>query len=138
MRRLINVCGLPGSGKSTFAEWLEQETGGVAVAADDYFVGPDGVYRFDPLKLSAAHAECQRRVNEALALDEDATVIVHNTGTTERERDVYRAIADTHGAMYTELCVMSNRTDSTLAARNVHGVPVLKIAEMRRRFVVRL
>lgn len=137
MRRLINVCGLPGSGKTTFAEYLAQETGGVAVAADDFFIGPDGQYRFDPLRLKDAHADCCRRVNEALAHD-DATVIVHNTGTTERERDVYRAIADTHGAMYTELCVMSNRTDSTLAARNVHGVPVLKIAEMRRRFVVRL
>ena len=138
MRRLINVCGLPGSGKSTFAEYLAQETGGTAIAADDYFVGPDGQYRFDPLKIKDAHSECQRRVNEALAVDEDATVIVHNTGTTEWERDVYRALADLHGAMYTELCVMSNRTDSTLAARNAHGVPVLKIAEMRRRFAVRL
>lgn len=37
MRRLINVCGLPGSGKSTFALWLAQESGGIAVAADDFF-----------------------------------------------------------------------------------------------------
>lgn len=138
MKRLINICGLPGSGKTTFALWLEQETGGIAIAADDFFVGPDGQYRFDPLKLKDAHAECQRRVNEALAVDEDATVIVHNTGTTELERDMYRGIADTHDAMYTELCVMSNRNDSALAARNAHGVPVLKIAEMRRRFAVRL
>jgi len=138
MRRLINVCGLPGSGKTTFALWLEQETGGIAIAADDFFVGPDGQYRFDPLKLKDAHAECQRRVNEALALDEDATVIVHNTGTLEWERDVYRSLASTHDAMYTELCVMSNRNDSTLAARNTHGVPVGKIDEMRRRFAVRL
>jgi len=138
MRRLINVCGLPGSGKTTFALWLAQETGGIAIAADDFFVGSDGVYRFDPLRLKDAHAECHRRVNEALAVDEDVTVIVHNTGTLAWERDVYRGLADTHDAMYTELCVMSNRNDSTLAARNAHGVPVGKIAEMRRRFAVRL
>lgn len=132
MRRLINVCGLPGSGKSTFALWLAQESGGIAVAADDFFYDSKGEYHFVPALLTQAHEDCQSRTREAFSTVD--TVVVHNTGVRQWERDVYRAIAQEVGAQYTEVVIQSGLYVAELAARNVHGVPHTKIMEMRQNF----
>ena len=133
MKRLINVTGLSGSGKTTFALWLEQETGGVAIAADDFFLSRDGSYQFQPSLLPDAHKWCQARVWKELRLDDDQTVIVHNTGLTQKERQVYRDIAQECGAQYTELTMNTDLSDDELAARNVHRMNARQIAQQRRR-----
>jgi predicted kinase len=133
MKRLINITGLSGSGKTTFALWLEQETGGVAIAADDFFLSRDGTYQFQPALLPEAHKWCQGRVWDALIVDDDQTVIVHNTGLTQKERQVYRDIAQECGAQYTELIVNTDLSDDQLAARNAHGLTSDQIANQRRK-----
>jgi predicted kinase len=132
MRRLINVCGLPGSGKTTFALWLAQESGGTAVAADDFFYDSKDEYHFVPALLKQAHEDCQSRTREAFSTVD--TVVVHNTGVRQWERDVYRRVAEEVGAQYTELVIQSGLRTEDLAARNVHGVPRTKIMEMRSNF----
>lgn len=51
------IRGPSGSGKSTIASLLVKEFNFRAVEADDYFV-VDGAYRYDPAKLTEAHALC--------------------------------------------------------------------------------
>lgn len=137
MKRLFLICGLPGSGKSTLAEFIAQESGGVAIAADDFMTNIAGEYEFNPARLSMCHRCCIAAAEEAL-MDDDATVIVHNTFTMESERQPYRELAAKLGAQLTELVVMSNLSSTALAARNTHGVPMEKIIQMRARFKVNL
>ncbi len=139
MKRLILICGLPGSGKSTFAEYLAQETGGVALAADDFMTDANGEYEFNPTRLKECHAACIAAAEEALMDDgETDTVVIHNTFTMEWERQPYRVLAQKMGAQITELAVMSGQSSATLALRNAHSVPLDKIVEMRKRFSVAL
>lgn len=61
MPTLYLIRGVPGSGKSTFANNILQ-AGLVAgvVEADDYFIDVvTGEYNFDPSKLKNAHSYCQ-------------------------------------------------------------------------------
>jgi hypothetical protein len=129
LQHLVIIRGLPGSGKNTKArQMLSQD----AISADDYFMH-DGLYLFDPKKLGAAHAYCQKAVADALAEGED--VAVANTFTQRWEIEPYIKIA--RGAD----CVLGivdlfdgGLTDSELARRNLHGVPEAAIAAMRARY----
>ena len=58
MKMLYIIRGIPGSGKSTLAKKIAS----VACEVDDFFVDPDGVYRFDPSLLKEAHSACQKKV----------------------------------------------------------------------------
>jgi len=60
VKQLILLRGLPGSGKSTFANLL----GGIHVEADQYFI-QDGEYKFDASKLKQAHNWCKLRVEHS-------------------------------------------------------------------------
>lgn len=138
-RNLIILRGLPGSGKTTFAEFLQSVLGQqseedvVSVAADDFFTDPEsGEYNFDATKLGAAHCWCQRVVAEAMAVM-TPYIVVHNTSTMEKEVKSYMDLADLHGYRVVSL-VVENRHEGT----NVHNVPDEALSRMRDRFSVRL
>lgn len=118
--------GLPGVGKSTAA-------GEDSVAADDYFVGEDGVYAFDPAGLPAAHAQCQTRCRKALEVGQN--VKVANTFTQRWEMSPYLDLAAELDAEVKVIDLFDGGfTDAVLAERNVHGVPQAAIAAMRARY----
>ena len=84
---LFAIRGLPGSGKSSLGALL-----GNAIAADDYFMDKDdGIYRFDPSKLGAAHADCLQRAQRILILGFD--IAVCNTFSQRWELEPYIAAA---------------------------------------------
>jgi hypothetical protein len=130
---LTFVRGLPGAGKTTTATEWAGHAGGTLVSADDFFVGEDGVYRFDGSKLTDAHAACQARARAILA--EGGSVIVHNTFTQGWEATPYVEMIAEFNATYSVIDVFDGGLDdSALAARNVHGVPQAGIAAMRARW----
>jgi adenylylsulfate kinase-like enzyme len=129
MVTLFIIRGLPGSGKSTLGEIL---AGKLSFAADDYFMEGDE-YKFDPSKLSLAHAQCLRRVRETLELgragvmakhEDGVRVAVCNTFSKEWEWRPYVEMAKELGVRYYVLNLFDNDTSlETLFERNVHGVP---------------
>jgi hypothetical protein len=119
---LVIIRGLPGSGKSTKAATY---AGYIHAEADAYFIGPDGVYTFNPAKLGQAHAYCLGVVEGALRAGASATVA--NTFTKHWEYQGYIDLATRLGATVT---VLTMRGDWG----NIHGVPVETIEKMRARW----
>lgn len=138
MSSLLLVRGLPGSGKTTFAELLASSVDPEGFpynmfAADDFFM-VDGEYRFDPSKLGAAHADCLARTRKALE-DETVAVVVHNTFTQRWEMQPYLELAEEFGVRVTVTSVFDGGcSDEELAQRNSHGVPTEAIRKMRQRW----
>jgi predicted kinase len=129
MQQILTIVrGLPGSGKSSYAAKISKNV----FAADDFFM-EDGEYKFDPFKLSEAHAQCQERTKLALQNGNDA--VVANTFTQRWEMEPYLVMAKTHNARVVVVdCFDGGMDDAALAATNVHGVPVAVIATMRGRW----
>jgi len=127
VKQLILLRGLPGSGKSTFANLL----GGIHVEADQYFMR-DGEYRFDASKLKQAHNWCKLRVEHSMEDGADK-ITVSNTFTQEWEMDAYFELAEKYGYQ-TSCLIVENRHDS----KNIHGCPDDKIEQMRNRFEIKL
>jgi predicted kinase len=120
-QQLIIVRGIPGSGKSTFASSL----GIPHYEADQYFVGADGVYRFDFSKLGEAHRQC--RVSVGKALLSGKSVVVSNTFTTLNELRPYFEGAKEYGIIPTVITMNGD-------FGSIHGVPEDKMQAMRDRF----
>ncbi len=135
MYKMSILRGVPGSGKSTWAEnaQLSQPDEVVIVSADSFFVGSDGVYRFDYTKLGKAHERCFRSaacyvVRPWQMPDNSLHLIIDNTNTTAIEMAPYVALAN---AFSMDLEILFFDVDSKIAhARNKHGVPLESVVRM--------
>lgn len=96
MKELFILRGIPGSGKTTLAKFLQvlcaPDLDVVLCSADDFFVNEKGEYNYDISKIGKAHSECQAKCEHAMGTYADV-VIVHNTSTTERELKPYLDLA---------------------------------------------
>lgn len=100
--RIVILRGLPGSGKSTYAQKLANGVeGAVICSADDFHIDADGVYRFNRYNMRAAHEACFMKFKKAV--DKGAPlVIVDNTNTQHWEfakyllpnAEVFRIVRD--------------------------------------------
>jgi predicted kinase len=128
MKNLYLLRGIPGCGKSTFANNLA----GVIYSADMYFEDQYGNYNFDPSKIKQAHAWCKRVTMEAMEA-EFSDITVANTFTQEWEMKDYIDMATKYGYIVFSL-IIENRHGN----KNVHGVPDETIKKMTDRFEVKL
>ena len=133
---LILLRGLPGSGKSSFANliWASQ----VICEADQFFYDKEGNYNFDVTKLGQAHKACQEKVETFMKDNQNnhqfyPEIVVSNTSTTEKELQPYLDLALKYG--YT---VVSLIVENRHGGKNIHGVPDEKLEAMRNRFNIKL
>lgn len=122
MEKLVTIYrGLPGAGKST---WARIEGHDLILEADSFFIGKDGIYRFDRSRLNEAHKDCVHRFLEACS-DEVPRIAVANTNCATWEWAGYAMIAR---AFDYEVEVVTIEVDQEAAiARNIHGCPALII-----------
>lgn len=126
-RKIVVLRGIPGSGKTTFVR--NTYPGATVVSADDYFVGEDGVYRFNPAEIGQAHGRCFRLFIESVQRG-DLLVVVDNTATSIAEIAPYILGSQAYG--YGAEIVTLRCDPAVAASRNVHGVPeafVMKMAQ---------
>jgi len=127
---LILIRGLSASGKSSLSTLFD----GYCFAADDYFTDPLGAYNFDPSKLPEAHAECQRRTKDSLAKGRAITVVT-NTFSCRWEMEPYFKLAEDFDCRVHVIDLFDGGlTNEELVERNLHGVPVETISDMRDRW----
>ena len=133
---LTLVRGLPGSGKSTFANFIWNDYS--ICEADKFFYDKEGNYNFDATKLREAHSWCREQV-EIRMKDNQANpqfypeIVVSNTFTQKWEMDVYYKLAEQYGYKVFSI-IVENRHDGI----NQHGVPADKLEQMKNRFEVKL
>lgn len=104
------IRGAPGSGKSTAARTMK---GVMHFETDTYFMR-EGLYDFDPAKLTEAHAWCLKAAKYAVAYGR--SVVVSNTFTRRWELQPYIDLATATGV---ELVVYRCTGDYG----SVHSVP---------------
>ena len=135
---LYIVRGIPGSGKSTFAEQIVGADF-LVFEADKYFINQDnGKYEFDISKIKDAHKWCQNLVENCMkdSLVNDQfyrEIAVSNTFTQEWEMEPYFELAKTYGYKVFSI-IVENRHGGT----NQHGVPEDKLEQMKNRFEIKL
>jgi predicted kinase len=133
---LFLVRGLPGSGKTTFANHIWNEY--AVCEADKFFYDKNGNYNFDGSKLKDAHAWCKNEV-ETRMKDHQINqqyypeIAVSNTFTQEWEMEDYYKLAEKYDYKVVSL-IVENRHNG----QNVHGVPEEKLEQMKNRFQIKL
>jgi predicted kinase len=130
MRALILIRGLPGAGKTTFANVLAENKWPV-FSVDSYFTDPQtGEYTFDHNRNHLAYAQCERRTEEALRKGVEK-VFLDNTFTMEWEMEPYFKLAAEHG--YTVFVTTIERRHT---GTNSHGVSDEQLRKMTEKFKV--
>jgi len=137
MKSLYLVRGIPGCGKSTFANLICNEYS--VIEADQYFVDKQtGEYKFDGSKIKDAHAWCQNEVEIRMGDNQVnpqyyPQIAVSNTFTQEWEMKPYFDMAEKYGYKIFSI-IVENRH----GGKNEHGVPDDKLEIMRNRFEIKL
>lgn len=119
MRQLFLIRGLPGSGKSTFANKISK-----FVIEADMFFEKDGTYQYDREKLAEAHAWCKNRVKEAM-INGFSPIVVSNTFVKRWEMQDYLNLAESNYYQVTEV------TMSGTLRKSKHNVPDETIERMK-------
>ena len=120
--QVIILRGLPGSGKSSYA----QKQQAVVCSADNYFI-VGGEYRFDRTKLRQAHGECFKLFIESLQ-KQKPLIIVDNTNTSSLEIAPY--IQGCGAYKYDYKIIYFECDINTSCVRNTHGVAQSTIERM--------
>ena len=108
-RRLLIVCGVPGSGKSTFALRAAERWGAVRFASETFAEQLGAAARTasgDLTKEAIAHAYSAMGAAVADALATNKLVIAVGSFRSEEQRSRFRAIAKSRGASVTTLRVV--------------------------------
>lgn len=130
-KTMIILRGLPGSGKSTFAEYLSFHNNSVICSSDDFFYDEEGNYNFDYNKIEKSHQYCYDKCKNAL--ENNKNVIIDNTNVKEEHFNKYIKLAKQYNYKYFSI-IVENRE----SFKNIHGVTNEIIEEFRNNFSIKL
>lgn len=116
------IRGLPGSGKTTYANHVLKAE--VICEADDYFTR-NGVYKFNPEQLTDAHNACFNKFVEAVKHNKKTAVC--NTFSRYWELKKYIEFCKSNNIKFIIIKMNSQYN-------NVHGVPESAVENMRKRW----
>lgn len=137
VNKLLTILrGLPGSGKSTRARQIRDQTGALVISNDDYFTNAaTGRYIFDRAHLDEAVKSC--KFNVMLAMRQNIPhIVVDNCFIYRNPIEWYRDAAFKN-RYRVEVEIIGETTPEaveTYHARNIHGVPRNVLASMARAF----
>jgi predicted kinase len=135
-KTLTIVRGLPGSGKSTFSNFIWNDY--AICEADKFFYDSEGHYLFEPSKLKQAHEWCREEVEKRMIENQNnpqhyPEIVVSNTFTQEWEMQAYLDLAKKYDYRVFSI-IVENRHGNT----NIHGVPDDTLKKMKDRFQISL
>lgn len=126
---LIIVRGIPGAGKTTFAQLITDIK--YICTADDYHI-KNGKYEWKQENVAAAHKYCEQKC-QILMKKQIPKIVVANTSVTEKELSIYYNLAQLY-----EYTVFSIIVENRHNGQNIHGVPNEKIIQMLKNFDIKL
>lgn len=131
-KRMLLIRGLPGSGKSTYAMYLQDAYNKIDkvmpmwAEADHRMHDDEGNYLFDPTLLEFVHKECWKDAQRA-AIEGLPCIIVSNTFSQLWEIKPYKELAMAYGYTFDVIKVTSQYG-------NTHNVPQATIQKMKDRW----
>lgn len=128
--------GLPGIGKTTLAEVLEQiHENAVVLSADDFFFNPEtNTHSFDKKKIEEAHKWNFDRYKKAIE-SRIPVIIVDNSNVKLFHYHHYLDYGQRHDYLVSVVTIPHNDVDDKrLTERNIHGVSRETIRRMRKEF----
>jgi len=133
---LVLLRGLPGSGKTSFANFIWSSY--AVCEADKFFYDKESNYNFDATKLKEAHEWCRNEVETRMQDNQNnpqyyPEIVVSNTFTQEWEMEAYFDLAKKYDYRVVSLIVENRHGNS-----NIHGVPDDVLNKMRNRFSIKL
>lgn len=132
--KLILLRGLPGSGKSSLAEFLSMTLPScVYFEADMARIDEAGIYKFNAKDMPKTHSWCIRQVESAMKEFEYQTLIVSNTFTENWEMRPYMDLACKYHYQIVTLIVENNH-----GHKSIYNVPRDTMNAMKERFQVNL
>jgi predicted kinase len=128
---LILLRGLPGSGKSTFAELISEKGRYPVYSIDSFFTNPEtGNYSFDFSKNYLAYKNCEEQTLSAMRNGKEK-IIVDNTFTIEWEMEPYFKMASEFSYRIFVLTVENRHGNS-----NIHSISNEQLEKMAARYKV--
>lgn len=129
--KLYLIRGLPGSGKSTFAETLADGIHAQHFEHDAYLYTDEGEYVWTEGRMAWAYRQCLRDTEAAMT--QGLPVVVSNVFPTSKSLKNYRKLAEKYGYQVTYVVVENRR-----GGQNIHDVPEEALKGMREAFQVSL
>lgn len=130
---LILLRGLPGSGKTSLAKVLSENSKYPMYSVDDYFTNAEtGEYLFDYKNNQYAYKQCQDQTEQSMR-QKAKKILVHNTFTMAWEMEPYFKLASTYN--YSLFVVTVENYHET---GNVHEVSHEQLQKMAEKYKVKL
>lgn len=135
MSNVILVRGLPGSGKTTWAEREASYADDIVMSTDDYWLRPDGTYDFNYKLLDTAHKWSRHRFLSHCSRIWESNKNIYVANTFSQLWEMLPYLEEMRpGQKLQVVHIQTAYNDEELAERNVHGVPASTIAKMRARW----
>jgi predicted kinase len=131
-KSLVLLRGIPGSGKTTLAEILNENGKYPVFSIDQYFTDATGNYKFDHLKNHVAYEECRKNTEQEMKKATEK-IFVDNTFTLDWEMEPYFILAKEN-----EYKIFVVTVENYHGSMNIHKIPDEQIRKMADKYKVRL